>query len=180
MSPFMGRTFGLVLGFGIATVVLGLVLMIWPDATVVVVAILVGLYLLLTGVFLIVAGFESDTGGTGMRVLSAVAGVASLLLGIFAFRDISHAITILALIIGLGWVIRGIADLMDGFAKPGLPARGWVIFMGALSLVAGIVVLVWPDITLQALVWVIGLWLVVLGVIEVIGSFQLRKLARAT
>jgi uncharacterized membrane protein HdeD (DUF308 family) len=67
---------------------------------------------------------------------------------------------------------------MEGFAKPGIPARGWVIFMGVLSLVAGIVVLVWPDITLQALVWLVGLWLVVLGVIEVIGSFQLRKLAR--
>jgi uncharacterized membrane protein HdeD (DUF308 family) len=53
-----------------------------------------------------------------------------------------------------------------------------VIFLGALSLLAGIVVLLWPGITLGALVWVTGLWLVVLGIIEVIGSFQLRGMAK--
>jgi len=40
------------------------------------------------------------------------------------------------------------------------------------------VVLTWPAITLEALVWVTGLWLVVLGVIEIIGSFQLKSMAR--
>ena len=53
-----------------------------------------------------------------------------------------------------------------------------MIFIGALSLVAGIVILAWPAITLNALVWVTGLWLVFLGIVEVFGSFQLRKLAQ--
>ena len=86
--------------------------------------------------------------------------------------------SVLALLIGIGWIIRGIADLVEGLAHPGMPARGWVIFIGVVSLLAGIVVLMWPAITLGALVWVAGLWLVVLGIIEVIGSFQLRGMAR--
>ncbi len=53
-----------------------------------------------------------------------------------------------------------------------------MIFIGALSLIAGIVVLAWPAITLNALVWVTGLWLVFLGIVEVFGSFQLRKMAQ--
>ena len=84
---------------------------------------------------------------------------------------------ILALLIGVGWVVRGIAEIIEGIANPGMPARGWVIFIGALSLVAGIVILAWPAITLNALVWVTGLWLVFLGIVEVFASFQLRKLA---
>ena len=82
------------------------------------------------------------------------------------------------MLIGVGWVIRGIADVIEGIAHPGMPARGWVIFIGVLSLLAGIVVLTWPAITLEALVWVTGLWLVVLGIIEIIGSFQLKGMAR--
>lgn len=174
----LGRSFGMVLFFGLASIVLGVLLMVFTETSVLVFAVIIGIYLILAGLFMVVASFQPETGGTGMRVLSAVGGLFAVILGIAALRDTTHAVGILALLIGLGWVIRGIADLVEGLSSPGMPARGWVIFLGALSLVAGLVVLAWPAITLQALVWVTGLWLVALGLIEVIGSFQLRKLAQ--
>jgi len=178
IQGMMGRTFGIVLAFGLATIALGVILMVFTEQSVAFFAVMVGIYLIISGIFLIVASFSSDTGGTGIRVMSAIAGLFSVLLGVVAFRGISQAVAILALLIGVGWVVRGIAELIEGIANPGMPARGWVIFIGALSLVAGIVVLSWPAITLNALVWVTGLWLVLLGVVEVIGSFQLRSLSK--
>ncbi len=175
----LGRTFGTVLAFGVATIALGVILMVFTEQSVKFFAVIAGIYLIFSGIFLMVASFSSETGGTGIRVLSAIAGLFSVLLGIVAFRGISQAVAILALLIGVGWVVRGIAELIEGIANPGMPARGWVIFIGALSLVAGLVVLAWPAITLNALVWVTGLWLVLLGIVEVFGSFQLRKLAQA-
>lgn len=175
----LGRSFGVVLFFGLASIVLGVLLMAFTEQSVVFFAVIVGIYLILAGLFMIVASFQPETGGAGMRVFSAIAGLIAVVLGIAALRDTTHAVGILALLIGLGWVIRGIADIVEGLASPGMPARGWVIFIGALSLVAGLVVLAWPAITLEALVWVTGLWLVVLGLIEVVGSFQLRKLAQS-
>lgn len=179
MQGMLGRTFGAVLAFGVATIALGIILMVFTEESVKFFAVIAGIYLIFSGIFLIVASFSSETGGTGIRVLSAIAGLFSVLLGIVAFRGISQAVAILALLIGVGWVVRGVAELIEGLSNPGMPARGWVIFIGALSLIAGLVVLAWPAITLEALVWVTGLWLVFLGIIEVIGSFQLRKLAEA-
>jgi uncharacterized membrane protein HdeD (DUF308 family) len=179
LQSMMGRTFGVVLAFGLATIALGIILMVFTEQSVAFFAVIAGIYLVVSGIFLIIASFNSDTGGTGVRVLSAIAGIFSVLLGVVAFRGISQAVAILALLIGVGWVVRGIAELIEGLANPGMPARGWVIFIGALSLIAGIVVLAWPAITLNALVWVTGLWLVFLGIVEVIGSFQLRSLSKA-
>lgn len=178
LQGMLGRTFGAVLAFGLATIALGIILMVFTEQSVAFFAVIVGIYLIFSGIFMIVASFSSETGGTGMRVLSAIAGLFSVLLGIVAFRGISQAVAVLALLIGVGWVVRGIAELIEGISNPGMPARGWVIFIGALSLVAGIVVLAWPAITLNALVWVTGLWLVFLGIVEVVGSLQLRKLAQ--
>lgn len=180
MQGMLGRTFGAVLAFGVATIALGIILMVFTEQSVKFFAVIAGIYLIISGIFLIVASFSSETGGTGIRVLSAIAGLFSVLLGIVAFRGISQAVAILALLIGVGWVVRGVAELIEGLSSPGMPARGWVIFIGALSLVAGLVVLAWPAITLNALVWVTGLWLVLLGIVEVLGSFQLRKMAQAT
>lgn len=175
----LGRSFGVVLFFGLASIVLGVLLMVFTEQSVVFFAVVTGIYLILAGLFMIVSSFQTETGGTGMRVFSAIAGLFAVILGIAALRDTTHAVGILALLIGLGWVIRGIAELVEGLANPGMPARGWAIFIGALSLVAGLVVLAWPAITIGALVWVTGLWLVVLGIIEVLGSFQLKRLAQS-
>ena len=177
-ARLLGRSFGVVLAFGLATVVLGIILMAFTAESVKFFAVICGIYLILSGIFMVVASFSHEMGTTGMRVISAIGGVLSILLGVFAFRGIAEAVFILALLIGFGWIIRGVADVIEGVANPGMPGRGWVIFIGALSLLAGIVVLSWPAITLEVLVWVTGLWLVVLGIIEVIGSFQLRGMAR--
>ena len=179
VQGMLGRSSGVVMFFGLASIVLGVLLMVFTEQSVVFFAVITGIYLILAGLFMIVASFQPETGGSGMRVFSAVAGLIAVLLGIAALRDTTHAVDILALLIGLGWVIRGIADVVEGLASPDMPARGWVIFIGALSLVAGLVVLAWPAITLNALVWVTGLWLVLLGIVEVFGSFQLRKVAQA-
>lgn len=179
MKALLGRSFAVVLFFGLASVLLGVLLLAFTEQSVVFFAVITGIYLILAGLFMIVASFQTDTGRTGMRVFSAIAGLLAVILGIAALRDTTHAVDILALLIGLGWVIRGTAELIDGIANPGMPARGWMIFIGALSLIAGLVVLAWPAISLNALVWVTGLWLVFLGIVEVFASFQLRKLAES-
>jgi uncharacterized membrane protein HdeD (DUF308 family) len=178
MQKYLGRSWGLVLAFALATIALGVIIMVWPSETVVVLAVLTGLYLIISGIFQLVASFTADGAGTGLRVFGAIAGTLSILLGIFAFRDIAHAVTILALLIGFGWILRGIAEIVEGIADKGMPGRGWVITMGVLGVIAGIVVLAWPINSLSVLVWLVGISLVVLGLFEVAGAFALRKITK--
>jgi uncharacterized membrane protein HdeD (DUF308 family) len=178
VQKYLGRSWGLVLAFALVTLGLGVVLMVWPQETVVVVAVLLGIYLVVSGIFQLVASFTTDGATTGLRVFGAIAGVLSILLGLFAFRSLAHAVTVLALLIGFGWLLRGVAEVVGALADKDMPGRGWAVTIGVVSALAGLVVLAWPAPSLNVLVWVTGIWLVVLGLFEVLAAFALRKVVQ--
>lgn len=174
----VGRHWGALLAMGIVLIVLGGAIMFWPQATVSVLAILLGVSLIVSGIFGLVASFTTGSADTGTRVLQGIVGGLSILLGVLAFQSIFQAVEILALFIGIGWLMRGIFDIVIGLQSKGRPGRGWTIAFGVLGTLAGIVVLVWPGMTLAVLAWITGLWLVLFGVLQVIGSFAVRNAAR--
>ena len=56
--------------------------------------------------------------------------------------------------------------------------RGWRLFMGAIGVLAGLVVLEYPIDSALTLAFFGGIWLVILGIMQVVAGFQLRA-ARA-
>ncbi len=176
----LGKHWGVVLSFGIIIAGLGIAVMAWPDKTISILAVLMGISLLVSGIFSLVGSFTQPDQQTGSRVLMAISGALSIVLGFIAFQGITQATAILALLVGVGWLVRGIFELVSGFgAAKGTPGRGLVITIGVLSIAAGAAVLLWPSITLTALAWISGLWLLVLGLLQVVAAFGLRKAARA-
>jgi uncharacterized membrane protein HdeD (DUF308 family) len=57
-----------------------------------------------------------------------------------------------------------------------MPQRGWTAFMGVLSIIAGIIVVAYPGLTLLGLAVILGIWLVVFGVMECVLAWRLRSL----
>lgn len=91
----IGRHWGWIMAFGVLTLLAGVAVLAWPGRTLVVIAVLFGVQLIVTGIFRFVAAFAADdlTGGT--RVLLAVLGVLSLIIGLYAVRHV--LVTLLAL-----------------------------------------------------------------------------------
>jgi uncharacterized membrane protein HdeD (DUF308 family) len=175
----IGRHWGWVAAFGVLSIALGVVVLVWPNATVVVVASLLGAYLLVSGIFQVVNAFSATLLQTGYRWLIGISGVLSILLGLYAFRSISHSVTILVLLIGYSWLLRGFSLLFDSIAAPkGMPGRGWAAFTGILDIVAGLVVLMYPGPSLSALTLLAGIWLIILGLTEIVGAFRIRSLGQ--
>jgi uncharacterized membrane protein HdeD (DUF308 family) len=172
----IGKHWGVLLFLGITSLVVGIIALAWPGKTVVVVAILVAAWLIVSGVFQIIRGFAHGLSG-GMRALLFISGILSLILGMIAIDSIFQAVEILAIIIGIGFLFRGFGLLFTA-AEDG-NGRGWNIFGGIIMLIGGFVVLAWPAISLATLAWVIGIWLVVGGIFEIIGAFRLRSLSKA-
>jgi uncharacterized membrane protein HdeD (DUF308 family) len=172
----IGKHWGVLLFLGITSLVVGIIALAWPGKTVVVVAILVAAWLIVSGVFQIIRGFAHGLSG-GMRALLFISGILSLILGMIAIDSIFQAVEILAIIIGIGFLFRGFGLLFTA-AEDG-NGRGWNIFGGIIMLIGGFVVLAWPAISLATLAWVIGIWLVVGGIFEIIGAFRLRSLTKA-
>jgi uncharacterized membrane protein HdeD (DUF308 family) len=113
----------------------------------------------------------------GSRILLFVSGAASLVLAVLAFRHFGegYAILLLAIWIGVGFVFRGVATTVAAISDPHLPGRGWAIFFGVITILAGIIVLGYPFDSLVTLTLVIGIWLIVIGVMEIISSFGIRS-----
>jgi len=174
----IGRAWGWVLFFGLVTVGLGIVVLVWPDKTIVVVAVLFGIQLVIAGIFRFVTALAIDDASGGTRVLLALLGVLSFIIGIYALKHVNVTIAALALLLGIFWIVNGAIELFTAIGQRGMPGRGWTILLALLSIVAGIVVLAYPDITLLALAVVLGIWLVALGIIEIALAFQLRSLGR--
>jgi uncharacterized membrane protein HdeD (DUF308 family) len=159
---------------GILTVILGVMVLAWPGPTLLVAAIFFGAYLLVTGIAQIFHAFTLHISGGG-RALLFISGAASLVLAVLAFRHIGDAILLLAIWIGIGFVFRGVATAASALSDHDTPARGWQIFLGVINVLAGIIILAYPFGTLPTLLLVTGIWLVVVGVLEIVGAFSIRK-----
>jgi uncharacterized membrane protein HdeD (DUF308 family) len=168
----LGRVWWLLLFGGLISLGMGVLAISWPGKTVVVIAVLFAIYLIVSGIFEIVRSFSSGlTGGT--RVLLLITGVLSVILGVFAIRSATlNAVDLLGIFVGIAFIFRGFASLFMGFdSKEG---RGWNIFFGLIMLIGGVVVLSQPALSLVTLAWVVGIWLIVIGIYEIIAAFIVR------
>ncbi|SEB91265.1 HdeD family acid-resistance protein [Streptomyces sp. TLI_105] len=162
---------------GLVSLVLGVMVLAWPEATLRVVGVLFGLYLLLSGVTQLVAAFGTHA-TTALRVMAFISGAISILLGLFCFRGATQSTLLLALWIGIGWLFRGITQTVAAASDPAMPARGWQIFLGVVSALAGVVLIVSPLESATVLTVLGGVWLLVVGAVELITAVMVRARAK--
>ncbi|MDT0387894.1 HdeD family acid-resistance protein [Streptomyces dubilierae] len=160
----LGRSWTWILASAVATLVPGILLLVWPEATLHVVAVLIGLYLLAAGAFRFVETFARPE--PGHRLPGLLLAVLYVLAGVLCLRNPLQTITALSLIVGLVWLVSGMLTLYTALAARDLPHRGFVLGAAVLAVVAGVVVLALPAESARALTRLLGLWLVLLGLAE--------------
>jgi uncharacterized membrane protein HdeD (DUF308 family) len=161
---------------GLLAVVLGVVVLVWPGPSILVAATLFGVYLLTSGLAELFLGFTLPR-SVATRVLLVISGAASVVLAILSFRHFGdgYAVLLLSLWIGIGFVFQGVSATAAGIGEPELPGRGWYIVSGIVSVIAGLVVLAWPFDSIAVLTLAAGIWLVIIGLTQVVHAFQTRK-----
>jgi uncharacterized membrane protein HdeD (DUF308 family) len=171
-----GWMFLLVLG--VVAVIVGVIVLTWPSETLRVVGVLFGIFLLVSGTAEILLAFAPGIRG-GARFLSVFTGALSVLLGLISFRGAAESILLLALWIGFGWLITGITRAVAAASAPYIPYRGWQIAGGVVLTIGGIVIIVAPFASIYALAVFSGIWLIVIGIWQIIEAFVTRRLASA-
>lgn len=131
--------------------VLGVIGLFFPGATLLTVAILFGSYLIASGIFRITTAFIADHLNAGLRLLTGVLGLVIVIAGILCLANPFDAIVVLALVIGIGWIAEGVIDFMAGLR--GAIAPRWLGFVsGIVSIAAGVAMFVLPAAGVAALV----------------------------
>jgi uncharacterized membrane protein HdeD (DUF308 family) len=169
----LGRSWVWLLLFGIATLAAGILTIVWPGSSLIAIAIVVGVQLIINGIFRLVVAFSEL--GQRHRAWLVFVGIFSIVVGMLCLRDVFQTIFALTLLVGIFWTVHGVGYVFDAFARQDLPQRGWAILTGVLSIIAGIVIFAWPISSAFALALVLGVWLTVLGVMEIIASLRLKR-----
>jgi uncharacterized membrane protein HdeD (DUF308 family) len=163
---------------GVVGIVVGIMVIAWPEATVTVVAVLFGINLLIDGGIRVLQAILTPHASGGTRILYGLLGAFSIVIGVLCLRHLLQTVTLLVLLVGLAWVLGGIFELIAALSSG--PPSQWNartildLATGVIALLAGIVVLAWPEISLKTLVVLVGISLLVSGVVSVVNAFRWR------
>jgi uncharacterized membrane protein HdeD (DUF308 family) len=165
---------------GVLTIVLGAIVLAWPGPTILVASTMFGVYLLVSGFAELFLAFTFPR-SAATRVSLFLTGVLSFVLAILSFRHFgdAYAVLLLSLWIGTGFIFLGVSEIAVAVNERELPARGWHVVLGVMSVVAGAVVLVWPFDSILVLTLVSGASLGILGIVQTAQAFQIRRDTKA-
>lgn len=176
-SPFAAiaqKSWQVLLGVGLAEAVLGVIVLVWPGQTLSLVATLFGLFLIFSGIAECVLGISTPAMSGGYRFLNIITGVLSFILGVMCFRSELGSIALLGVWIGVGWIMTGFSRVFTFSSLPSMPGRGWAIAASVLSIIAGMIMVIYPISSVATLALFGGVSLAVIGLVHVFQAFQWR------
>jgi uncharacterized membrane protein HdeD (DUF308 family) len=169
------RSWQLTLFVGIVTVILGVIVAAHPTGSLNVIAVLLGVLLVISGIFHLIRVFDS---AERHRFWLGIAGLLFIVAGVILIRHLDLTRAIIGLFIGITWIIQGVAALITGIGAGPHEGRWWWITFGVISIIAGIVVTATPLSSLTVLAVLVGIWFIVMGAFEIIGAFIFRHAVR--
>ncbi|MDR2986086.1 MAG: DUF308 domain-containing protein [Nocardiopsaceae bacterium] len=157
---------------GVVTLILGLIVALHPSGSLNVIAVLLGVLMIVSGLFNLIRVFDPRE---LHRVWLGVAGLLFIVIGVILIRHLHLTRAIIGLVIGITWIVQGLSALIAGIAGGVREGRAWWIFFGVVSLAAGIVVTATPASSVNVLATLLGIWFIIMGICEIIGALILRR-----
>jgi uncharacterized membrane protein HdeD (DUF308 family) len=159
---------------GVIGIVLGIILVAWPEATIVVLMVLVGIWALIDGIGLAAQVFDKGA-GAGQRVLFGVMALVALVVALVAIFRPGLAASAVTWFIGIWLLVRGLFELVGAFSST-VTAPRWLLVVGALlDLVLGWLFVANPGNSAKAVAVVIGILAIAWGVVFVVLALAARS-----
>jgi uncharacterized membrane protein HdeD (DUF308 family) len=170
----------LLLARGILTIIFGLFALFAPGTALLALVIVFAVYAVLDGVMAITLGLRHRRAEAhwGWHIAQ---GVISVLAGIVAFAWPGVTVLAILFVIAFWSIVNGVAATAESFTmrKRGSRDWGWTLARGILSVLLGIVLIAQPGPGLLTLLWLVGTFCLILGIIIVLWAVRLRAVARA-
>jgi uncharacterized membrane protein HdeD (DUF308 family) len=160
---------------GVITLALGIIVAANPSTSINVVSVLVGILLIFSGILQLVRALDTSV---VHRAWSAIVGLGFIVLGVVLVRHLDVTRALIALLVGITWIAQGVIELMVAATERDRAGRGWAIVYGLVSLAAGIVVVAVPVGSLNALAVLLGIWFIIIGILDIVGAFLLRHVQK--
>jgi uncharacterized membrane protein HdeD (DUF308 family) len=178
MLQSMARNWWLLALRGVAAIIFGVVAFISPAATVLALVLVFGIYAIIDGVLAIFAAFQMRAVVDQWWVV-LLEGLAGILVGIIALVYPLATAGALLLLIAFWAVFTGIMEIIAAIQLRREISNEWsLILSGVLSVILGVILVVFPGAGTLALVWTIGFYAVFFGGLMIYLAFKVRSLSR--
>lgn len=161
---------------GAVALIAGILITFWPKDSALVITIVLGVYFIVAGLAYVGLGIFSKGISGGARALDIILGVLFVVAGAIAIANAQATAIALAvflgILIGVMWIIEGAVALAQ---SSDAPSKGWAIFFGILSIVAGVILLFSPLWGALVLFLFAGISLIVLGIMQIIRAFTFGR-----
>jgi uncharacterized membrane protein HdeD (DUF308 family) len=172
----LGRTWWVMLLRGIAAIVFGVIAVAWPGLTVFVLVILFGAYTLVDGIIEIWSGLQARNVHDRWWV-EILIGLAGVVAGILVMTWPGVSALALMYVIAAWMVVTGVLQIIQAIRLRREISNEWLLGLsGALSLLLGAYFFAFPGSGAISLVWVIGIYAIMFGILLMIFSFRVKNL----
>jgi uncharacterized membrane protein HdeD (DUF308 family) len=161
---------------GVIALVAGVLLLVWPDRTLLLIAVIIGVSLIAFGITEVVQALSASGRLAMERAIPVTVGLLAVAAGIVVIARPDSSVRVVAIAAGIYLIVAGIAAGIGAVNDPGM--RGPRGFMAVLWIVTGLVILVWPDVTVTVVAVVFGISLVLRGIAEILLSIVLGRQAK--
>jgi uncharacterized membrane protein HdeD (DUF308 family) len=159
---------------GLATVIVGAVLLFWPEASVRVVALIVGVISVVVGIGESFDAITTHRKGSYWGLLF-LRGLVNIAVGVALVFWPGITVSVIVWVWGLGIIVTGILGLIASWQVPKDMGRTELRVRSGVGALVGVLVVVWPSATVRVLTVVVGVGLVVFGLLLFWSGFELRR-----
>jgi uncharacterized membrane protein HdeD (DUF308 family) len=170
----LSRNWWVLLLRGIAAIAFGVLAWFWPGVTLITLVMLYGVYAAADGILALIAAIKGGT--VAPRWWLMLAGLFGLAAAAATFFYPGLTAVVLLIFIGAWAIAHGVMEIVGAIKlRKEIAHEGWLIFGGAMSVLFGFVVLIWPGAGALALVWLIAVYAVAFGLMLIGFAFRLRR-----
>lgn len=175
LTGFPARYWWVLLIAGILALIAGVIVLVWPGRTLLLLTVVAAFWLIFYAAMLLVSAVMVH-GPTSDRLLRALLALISGIAGALILARPGQGLLAVALAFGIYLIAAGLL----AFVQAGMTSenRGWNILRGVLDVAAGLIAVVWPDISLLVLATLLWIWLVLSGCLQIAAAFALRRLEK--
>jgi uncharacterized membrane protein HdeD (DUF308 family) len=177
-SELIGRYWWMLLLRGIAAVLFGFAAFIWPGLTLITLVLLFGAYALIDGIFAIIAAIKGRERIEHWWVL-LLEGIAGVIVGAITFATPGISAVVLLIYIAARAIIAGLFEIIAAVRlRKEIRGEWFLALAGVASIVFGLVLIARPAAGALAVIWIIGTYAIVIGVLLMALAFKARGFAR--
>ena len=162
---------------GVVAVLFGIMALISVEFTLLFLVYLFGAYVLIDGIMAIIASLQERRSSSAWWVVFLI-GIVGIIVGVLSFIHPGNVALLIFYLIAIWLIVAGFFGIVSAFFR----ARGteWLSVMGGiLSIIIGVIFLLHPTSSILSIVWLLGVFALIYGIIQIIRAIQLRSLLTA-